>query len=110
MAGAPLNKMRQIEGKLIFYGPVSHCSPKVKSLLQAFHEKFQARMSTKFILDAANKRYTDLPRIPKYTEGSQNRLCYTWVFGHCPYGVTNASSNTRLRASCLTTSLFSAMR
>ena len=43
-------------------------------------------MSLKWILDAANKRYTDLPRMERYVEGGRNQLCYTWMFRHCPWG------------------------
>ena len=40
----------------------------------------------KWVLEAANKRWSNLPKLAKYVEGNSNRLCYTWMFGHCPWG------------------------
>ena len=67
-------------------GPVTHCHSRVKDLLKHFHVKFKGRANMKHILDASRKRWNHLPKLQKFTVEGKNRLCYTWVFGHCPWG------------------------
>jgi hypothetical protein len=37
------------------------------------------------ILDAANKRITDLPTLPDYMENGKPFICWAHILGHCSY-------------------------
>lgn len=55
---------------------------RIKTMMDKYLEKFGYVMMNK-LLEASNKKYEDLPTLPKYMQDNKSDICYNYVLGRC---------------------------
>ena len=64
---------------------VDHCHHKVKAMMREYNEKFNGRIGTGKICQAANVDMKDLPVMTNFKDSNgHNNICLAHVLGHCP--------------------------
>lgn len=75
---------------------LEHVHPKLRKELTAFHAKFGGRPMLSQLLDEAQMRLGELPKLDSFVDSDgKNRLCYGHVLGRCRFGknCNNAESH-----------------
>jgi hypothetical protein len=58
--------------------------PCIKALMDPYLANNTGWLNITHLLDAANKQYEDLPKLPNYTNPQgYSSICWNWVLGHC---------------------------
>ncbi len=83
---SPSNAANPSGGKQQNQGGDSH-HPCIKALMDPYLSINTGRLNMTQLLEAANKRYEDLPILPNYTHPQgRSSICWNWVLGRCNYG------------------------
>jgi hypothetical protein len=59
--------------------------PKIVAMMADYISTRGTRVQLTEILDAANKRITDLPTLPEYMENGKPYICWAHILGRCSY-------------------------
>jgi hypothetical protein len=59
--------------------------PKIVAMMADYIPTRGTRIQLMEILDAANKRITDLPTLPEYMEKGRPFICWAYILGRCSF-------------------------
>jgi hypothetical protein len=67
---------------------LSHLQPKIKVLIAPVYKKFGGKVIVQEVLVAANKRWEDLPILPRAQCKimGKNKMCWNYLCGSCKWG------------------------
>ncbi len=65
---------------------MTHVNQAIKQWMTPYYQRLGTRVNFPRLMQAANVKMRDLPRLTRYTDGNgRNGLCYNHIMGDCPF-------------------------